>query len=119
MAFFHCELFYFVPFLTAPSFTLNEINMSAVVVDVQRPEEDPTIQFYRANIKNGIPEQACTILACIPPLTCEISNLTLGTNYTIEVKACVPGENACSASKEKGFSIKPPGKCTIPFNSKS
>ncbi len=107
-----------MPYITAPSFTLNEINMSAVVVEVQRPEEDPAIQLYRANIKNGTPEQACTILACIPPLTCEIRNLTIGTSYTVEVKACVPGENACSASKEKGFSIKPPGKRAVSSYSK-
>ncbi len=97
---------------------MNEINRSAVVVEVQRPEEDPAIQLYRANIKNGTPEQSCTILACVPPLTCEISGLMLGENYTIEVKACVPGENACSASQEKGFLINPPGKCAMPFYSK-
>ncbi len=51
--------FYYEPYFTAPSVTLHERNMSAVVIEVQRPEEDPAIQLYSAKIKNGTPEQAC------------------------------------------------------------
>ncbi len=40
--------FYYEPYFTAPSVTLHERNMSAVVIEVQRPEEDPAIQLYSA-----------------------------------------------------------------------
>ncbi len=78
------------------------------MVEVERPEEDPAIQLYRAWIKNGTPEQSCTIMACIPPLQCAIPHLAPTTNYAVEVKACVPGKRACGAIKEEEFTLKPP-----------
>ncbi len=108
-----CLNFYknhFEHYIAAPSFSLHEKNLSAALVEVQQPEEDPAITLYRAKVKNGSPQQACTIMACINPLTCEISGLTLGANYTVEVKACVSDENGCSEKTESDFSIKPTGK---------
>ncbi len=78
------------------SFSLHAKKLSAVVVEVLKPEEDPTISLYRAKFKNGSPKQACKIKACINPLTCEINGLTLGANYTVELKACVFDENGYS-----------------------
>ncbi len=77
------------------------------MVEVELPEEDPAIQLYQAWIKGGTLEQSCTIMACIPPLQCEIHHLEPSTRYTLEVKACVPGANACGANTEETFFIKP------------
>ncbi len=78
------------------SFSLHAENLSVVVVEVLKPEEDPAITLYRAKVKNGSPKQACKIKACINPLTCEINGLTLGAIYTVELKACVFDENGYS-----------------------
>ncbi len=102
--------FCFKHYISAPAFVLHQKNLSAVVVEVQKPDEDLAIALYRAKIKNGSPKQACTIMACINPLICEISGLMLGANYTVEVKACVWGESSCSAGTELGVSVKPTGK---------
>ncbi len=49
----------------------------SAVVKVDQLEEDPAIQSYEVDIKDGSPGQACTILAYIFPLQCQINNLAL------------------------------------------
>ncbi len=85
---------------------------SAAMVEVERPIEDPSIQLYQVRLRNGAADQACTLLACLPPLKCQINNLTLAEGYTVEVKACVPGDNVCSTTTEQTFLIKPKGKAS-------
>ncbi len=67
------------------------------MVEVELPEGDPSIQYYNAKVKDGSPDQSCSILSCVPPLQCKIHNVTLGAAYTVEVTACVPGD-VCSTS---------------------
>ncbi len=93
---------------------MENVGPSSALVEVERPEEDPAIQLYKATVKNGSPHQSCTIMACIPPLKCQINNLTSGTTYVVAVKACVPGENVCSTSTEQTVVITPKGEpCSI------
>ncbi len=80
------------------------------MIKVERPEDDLAIQLYRVSVKNGSPDQVCTIMACIPPLSCQINNLTRGANHTFEVKACVPGNDVCSTSTEQILTLKPNGE---------
>ncbi len=47
--------------------------------------------------------QMCTVRSCVVPLQCQISHLTPYTSYTVDVRSCVPGENACSSAVEKSF----------------
>ncbi len=86
------------------------------MVEVERPEEDPAIQLYIVTVKNGSPDQACTIKACIPPLKCQINNLTLAATYLFEVKACVPGDDVCSTNTERGVAITPKGETSSYVN---
>ncbi len=97
-------------FFVAPSVIVHEMYPSSVMVEVEQPEEDPAIQLYKVSVKNGSPDQACIIMACIPPLKCQINNLTLATTYAFEVKACMPGDGVCSASTERNVVIKPRGE---------
>ncbi len=89
---------------------MHEVYPSSVMVEVEEPEEDPAIQLYKVSVKNGSPDQSCTILACTPPLKCQIDNLTLATAYLVEVKACVPGDDVCSTRTEQNVVITPTGE---------
>ncbi len=76
------------------------------MVQVERPEGDPAIQYYNAKIKNGSPDQSCSILSCVPPLECKIHNVTLGTVYTVEVTACVPSDVCSTGIKTNALGPK-------------
>ncbi len=89
---------------------MQKASPSSALVEVERPEEDPAIQLYKATVKNGSPDQACKIMACIPPLKCQINNLTSGATYLVAVKACVPNGDVCSTSTEQNVVITPKGE---------
>ncbi len=99
-------------FFSAPSIILTEKYPSTVIVEIEQPEEDPAIQLYRVTLENGNPNQTCTILAYSSPLTCEINDLTPGASHTVEVKACIRGDDVYSTRKET-FAVKPPGELSF------
>ncbi len=98
-------------FYIAPSVVVQKVYPSSAMVEIKLPEEDdPAIKSYKVNVKNGSADQACTISACLLPLKCQINNLKLATNYLLEVKACVPGDDVCSTTTEENVVITPKGE---------
>ncbi len=76
---------------------------TSVGVKVQEPSENNVIKRFEASVKGGTPQQTCTIKANSDPLLCTISDLMASHEYTVDVKACVHGSNACGAPLEKSF----------------
>ncbi len=90
---------------------MQEVNPTAVVVKIGEPEGDPAIELYKVNLVNGAPDQSCIISTSVGvPLECQVNNLTVGTIHTVEVKACVPGNDVCSFGTELHFAINPKGE---------
>ncbi len=65
--------------------------------------ENNVIKRFEAHVKGGLPDQACSIQANLDPLLCTITSLTRYHNYTVGVKACVHGKDACGPALEKRF----------------
>ncbi len=86
-----------------PSVAIESITPDSVVVQMEAPEDEPWIEKYAAFIKGGTEMQRCTVRGCVVPLQCQINHLNPYTSYTIEVRSCVPGDNACSSTVEKNF----------------
>ncbi len=89
------------PFLAPTNFTFLNITSSSVGILVEEPMENNVIKRFEAHVKGGLPDQACTIQASLEPLQCTISGLTSSRNYTVGVKACVHGEDACGPALDK------------------
>ncbi len=68
---------------------------------IEPPEVGPSIDFFEAFVRDGTAAQRCTVSPYTKPLQCEISGLTGGKTSTVEVRSCVPGDNACSSAVEK------------------
>ncbi len=91
-------------FLTAPeNFNLENITRNNVSVRVEEPKVDNAVRHYEAFVKGGSPQQACIIQALADPLSCTISNLMAGQEYTVGVKACAFGNHGCGYALEKPF----------------
>lgn len=70
---------------------------------------NPAIALYAASAKESVPPRACSVAAGVGTLMCSITELSPGTNYTIEGRTCLPNEKGCSSSVEKGVWTKPSG----------
>ncbi len=89
-----------------PSVAIERITPDSVVVQMEAPEDEPWIEKYEAFIKGGTEMQRCIVKVCVMPLQCQINHLNPYTSYTIEVRSCVPGGNACSSAVEKSFTTQ-------------
>ncbi len=91
-------------FVLAPAdFSFVDITGSTFGVKLEEPKENNVIKRYEAFVKDGSPEQACTIRASDDPLLCTISGLSPTHDYTVGVKACVHGSHGCGTAVEKSF----------------
>ncbi len=70
---------------------------------MEAPEDEPWIERYEAFIKGGTEMQRCIVRGCLIPLQCQITHLVPYLSYTVEVRSCVPGDNACSSAAETSF----------------
>ncbi len=70
---------------------------------MEAPEDEPWIEEYEAFIKGGTELQRCTVRGCLIPLQCQIAHLVPYSSYTVEVRSCVPGDNACSSAAKTSF----------------
>ncbi len=84
-------------------FSLVDVTGSSVGVKLEEPKENNAIKRYEAYVKGGRPEQACLIKTSEDPLVCTISGLSPAQAYTVGLKACVHGSNACGPALEKSF----------------
>ncbi len=84
-------------------FRLFDITGISVDVKLDEPKEINAIKRYEAYVKDGRPEQACSIKTGDEPLMCKIRGLSPAHTYTVGVKACVHGRNGCGAALEKSF----------------
>ncbi len=90
--------------MIAPAnFSFVDITGNSVWVTLEEPTENNAIKHYEANVKDGRPEQTCTIKASEDPLLCKISGLSPAHAYTVGVKACVHGSNGCGPAFDKSF----------------
>ncbi len=90
--------------IKAPAnFDFEDITGSSVGVKVEEPKQNNIIKRFEAFLKGGTSQQTCTIQALADPLKCTISGLAPSREYTVGVKACVPGNNGCGPTLEKSF----------------
>ncbi len=74
---------------------------TGILVRIEPPEVSPSIDFFEASLKGGTALERCTVRPSAKPLQCKITGLTAGKTPTLEVRSCVPGDNACSSAVEK------------------
>ncbi len=89
--------------LAPVDFSFVNITGSSVGVKLEEPKENNVIKRYEAYVEGGRPDQACLIKANEDPLMCTISGLSPAQAYTVGLKACVHGSNACGTALEKSF----------------
>ncbi len=83
------------------SVSIEGVSPSSILVNVEPPEVGPSIEFFKASVKGGLAAQRCIERASTNPVKCRIDHLTRGKTPTVEVKSCVPGNDACSSAVEK------------------
>ncbi len=84
-------------------FSFVDITGSTVGVKLEEPKEDNAIKHFEAYVKDGRPEQACSIKTGDDPLLCTIRGLSPAHAYTVGLKGCVHGSNGCGSALEKSF----------------
>ncbi len=87
-----------------PSIALESTTPNSVVVKMEAPEDEPWIERYEVSIKGGTGMQRCIVRGYVIPLQCQITHLVPYTSYAVEVRSCVPADNACSSAAETSFS---------------
>ncbi len=95
-----------LPFEAPKNFTFVDITQNGVGIKLGEPEEDNAIKRNVVFVKNGTPQQACTIQASVEILMCTIRGISSSSEYTLGVKACIHGSGACGPALEKSFSTK-------------
>ncbi len=92
------------PFSAPENFTFVNITSNSVGILVEEAREENVIKRYEANVKGG--QQSCIIHGRDDPLLCIIGGLSPSHDYTVGVRACVPGSGGCGTALEKSFRTK-------------
>ncbi len=84
---------------TAPS-KVEIVNVSTTTVTVKAaaPSGNPSIDAYEASVVGGTSSQKCTVKQSVQPHQCEITDLSPNTDYTISMRACLPGSSGCGVA---------------------
>ncbi len=73
-----------------------QVSTTTVTAKATAPAGNTGIEYFEASVVNGASSQKCTVNKSDEPPQCEIKGLTLNTEYTISMRACLPGSYGCS-----------------------
>ncbi len=76
-------------------------------MEIVPPEGNPSIEKYEVNAKSS--SQACVAVVGVLPLGCTLDSLNAATEYTVQVKSCLPSSAGCSVFREETFWTRPKG----------
>ncbi len=83
-------------FYLAPSnVEIVRVTTTSVTVRATAPSGNPAIDAYEASVADGTSSQKCTVKQSVQPHQCEITDLSPNTDYTISMRACLPGSSGC------------------------
>ncbi len=71
------------------NFTLEDVQMSSVVVIIDGVDWNPDMILYKATAQGGGRKHVCRVTRETVPLRCKLTGLQPGTSYTVSVRSCL------------------------------
>ncbi len=84
-----------------------QVTTTVVTAKAIAPAGNTGIEYFEASVVDGTSSQKCTVKKSDESHQCEIKDLTPNTDYTIAMRACLPGSFGCSSGATKGTRTLP------------
>ncbi len=103
------EFYSFRSLLAPKNFSLEFINSTAVMVNIEGVEGNPDVVLYKAMAGCGHSARVCRVIRETKPLRCQLVKLTPEVPYTITVRSCLLGD-VCGEPLKTKLQVKPKRK---------